>query len=294
MQLQITDSTVTARHIETFGQAMRRGRLTFAAALIAVLCQLSLSAQAADPVPEDLVFKADCDGSEQRYVQVLPEAFDAAKPHDVLIALHGHGSDRWQFVRDPRAECRSARDVARQHQMIYISPDYRAKTSWMGPKAEADLVQIIGILKKSHRIDRVFVTGGSMGGTGALTFAVLHPDLVAGVASMNGTANLLEYTQFQEAIQQSFGGTKAAIPDEYKRRSAEYWPERLTMPVAITTGGKDTLVPPESVERLAAILKLLDRQVLLIRRADTGHETNYEDGVAILEFVISHAKPAGK
>jgi hypothetical protein len=25
--------------------------------------------------------------------------------------------------------------------MIFVSPDYRAKTSWMGPKAEADMVQ---------------------------------------------------------------------------------------------------------------------------------------------------------
>jgi dipeptidyl aminopeptidase/acylaminoacyl peptidase len=162
----------------------------------------------------------------------------------------------------------------------------------MGPKAEADVVQIIAELRKKQRIERVFVTGGSMGGTSALTFAALHPDLVAGVASMNGTANLLEYTQFQDAISESFGGTKVAIPEEYKRRSAEYWPERLTMPVAITTGGKDTLVPPDSVERLARVLKLMDRPVTLIRRDMTGHETNYEDGVAILEYAVTHAKPA--
>ena len=244
----------------------------------------------AEPHTEDVAFKAESDSSEQRYVRVLPTGFEADKPHDVLIALHGHGSDRWQFVRDPRDECRSARDVATKHSMIYISPDYRARTSWMGPKAESDLVQIIAELKKQQRVSRVFLCGGSMGGTGALTFAALHPDLISGVASMNGTANLLEYTQFQEAIRESFGGTKIAIPDEYKKRSAEYWPERFTMPVGITTGGQDTLVPPQSVERLAAVLKLLDRQVLLIRREGTGHLTNYEDGTAILEFVIQYRK----
>lgn len=243
------------------------------------------------PPPEDIPFQADCDQTEQRFVQLLPADFQADQTHDLLIALHGHGSDRWQFVRDARDECRAARDVAAKHRMIYISPDYRAKTSWMGPKAEADVVQIIRDLKKRHRIGRVFITGGSMGGTAALTFAALHPDLIAGVASMNGTANLLEYAQFQDAISASFGGTKAAIPDEYKKRSAEYWPEKLTMPVGITTGGKDTLVPPHSVERLSAVLKQLDRKVLLIGRDAGGHQTNYEDGVAILEFVIEQAKP---
>lgn len=241
--------------------------------------------------PEDILFQAESDQTEQRFVQIMPADFQPDQTHDVLIALHGHGSDRWQFVRDTRDECRAARDVAAKHRMIYVSPDYRAKTSWMGPKAEADLVQIIRDLKKRHRVGRVFVTGGSMGGTAALTFSALHPDLIAGVASMNGTANLLEYANFQDAISASFGGGKTAIPDEYKKRSAEYWPERFTMPVGITTGGQDTLVPPQSVERLAGVLKLLNRQVLLIRRDSTGHQTNYEDGVAILEFVIQHAKP---
>jgi pimeloyl-ACP methyl ester carboxylesterase/N-formylglutamate amidohydrolase len=246
----------------------------------------------AEAVVEDVAFKAECDGSEQRYVQNLPAGFDAGQPHDVLIALHGHGSDRWQFVRDARDECRAARDVATKHGMIYISPDYRARTSWMGPKAEADVVQIIGKLKQKHRVSRVFVCGGSMGGTAALTFAALHPDLVAGVASMNGTANLLEYPNFQGAIAESFGGTKNAIPVEYKKRSAEYWPEQLTMPIAATLGGKDTLVPPHSVRRIASVLKLLGRDVLLLDRTEGGHATNYADATEILEFVIQKAKLA--
>lgn len=263
-----------------------RSATTFLACLAITAVSLGDS-----PQSEDVAFQAECDQTEQRFVQLLPADFRPDQTHDLLIALHGHGSDRWQFVRDARDECRAARDVAAKHRMIYVSPDYRAKTSWMGPKAEADVVQIIRDLKKRHRIGRVFMTGGSMGGTAALTFAALHPDLIAGVASMNGTANLLEYPNFQDAISASFGGTKAAIPDEYKKRSAEYWPERFTMPVSITTGGKDTLVPPQSVERLADVLKQLNRQVLLVRRDSTGHQTNYEDGVAILEFVIQQAKP---
>lgn len=62
-------------------------------------------------------------------------------------------------------------------------------------------------------------------------------------------------------------------------------------PEDITTGGQDSLVPPHSVERLAAVLRQLDREVLLIRRDSGGHQTDYEDAVAILEFVIQQAKP---
>ena len=126
----------------------------------------------------------------------------------------------------------------------------------------------------------------------ALKFDALHPNLVAGIASTNSMANLLEYTGFQDAIAESFGGTKAAIPDEYKKRSAEYWPERLKMPLAMTTGGNDTLVPPQSCQRLAGILKLLSCYLLLIHRENGGHATNLDESKAILEFMIQEAKPA--
>ena len=132
--------------------------------------------------------------------------------------------------------------------------------------------------------------GGSMGGTGCLTFAVLHPELVDGVASMNGTANLVEYGNFQDAMRESYGGTKSEVPDEYRSRSAEFFPERLTMPVGITAGGKDDIVPAASVMRLAGKLKAMGRNVLVVYREDGTHATDYEDATAILEFVIEKGK----
>ncbi len=234
----------------------------------------------------DVQFTAAVDGTVQSYVVGVPKGFDPVQEHDALIALHGHGSDRWQFAQDPRDECRGTRDFAVQHGMLFISPDYRAKTSWMGPKAEADLVQIIADIKKQYRVRRVFLCGGSMGASSALTFTALHPDLIHGVAAMNGTANHLEYNQFQDAIQESFGKTKQENPLEYKNRSAEYWPERFTMPVAFTAGGKDTLVPPHSVLRLADILTKLGRPPLMLFREEGGHSTTYEDAKAALEFLI--------
>ena len=226
--------------------------------------------------PRDISFVAAHDRSEQRYVLVLPEAYDSAQPHDLLICLHGHGSDRWQFVREERGEARAARAIAAQHSMILVSPDYRATTSWMGPAAEADLVQIIGELKKQHAIRRVVLSGGSMGATSALTFTALHPDLVDGVVALNGHANHLEYTNFQEAIQIAFGGTKEAIPEEYRKRSAEFFPERFTMPIAITAGGKDTTVPPDSVMRLGRAIQKHNPAVYLDFQETRGHETDYD------------------
>lgn len=237
----------------------------------------------------DVSFNATIDGTEQRYVELLPPSFEPTCAHDVVIALHGHGSDRWQFIKDNRGECKGVRDAAAKYGLIVVSPDYRAKTSWMGPKAEADVVQIITEVKKRHHVNRVFIAGGSMGGTSALTFAALHPDMIAGVCSLNGTANLVEYDKFQDAISASFGGSKAEVPDEYKKRSAEFWPDKFAMPIALTTGGKDTTVPPQSVLRLAGKLKQSKLKVLSIHREEGGHSTNYEDTMSAMEFVLKEA-----
>jgi dipeptidyl aminopeptidase/acylaminoacyl peptidase len=254
--------------------------------LMGLLLVAGSDSVSAETRTEDVTFVARCDRSTQHYVFMTPEGFQPDTTHHVLVALHGHGSDRWQFVNQPRDECRAARDAAAAHQMLFVAPDYRAKTSWMGPKAEADMVQIIENLKTRYRVGKVVLCGGSMGATATLTFAVLHPDLVDGVVAMNGTANLLEFDGFPEAIRESFGGSKTEIPEEYRRRSAEFWPERLKMPVALTAGGADRVVPAASMLRLAHRLEKLQPNVLLMYRRQGGHSTNYDDAKAAIEFVL--------
>lgn len=260
-------------------------RITLVACCAVVSILLASGVASASNV-EDRTFIADCDGTPQKYVTITPDGLQVDEPVGVLIALHGHGSDRWQFVRQDRGECRAARDVATANGMLLVSPDYRAKTSWMGPKAEADVLQIIGSIKKQFRVNHVILCGGSMGGTGALTFAALHPDLIDAVVSLNGTANLVEYDRFLDAIAASYGGTKEQVPDEYLKRSAEFFPQRFTMPIATTTGGVDSIVPPDSVLRLIEKLNGKNEHVLSLHRPEGGHSTTYDDSRRALEFVL--------
>ena len=232
-------------------------------------------------------FISDFDQSKQNFIEILPQAFDEHQSHHLIIALHGHGSDRWQYATWDRDECNAFRNFALQNEMIAVTPDYRGKTSWMNYAAERDIIQIIHSYKTNFRIEKVFIVGGSMGGTGALTFAALHPDLVDGVTAMNPLANHLEYNRFQDAIARSFGGWKEQIPEEYKKRSAEYWPECFIMPVAITVGLKDTIVPPKSILRFANVLKAIDKDVYLNVDSLGGHETNYEQAMNALMYMYN-------
>jgi len=270
-------------------------RISFLPALCSMILVISLTgvsqvAAQESTTPQDVMFKSKLDQTEQRYVVLLPPQFQKDVPHDLIIALHGHGSDRWQFVNDERGECKGARDAATERNAIFVSPDYRAKTSWMGPAATADMRQILDDLHGQYRIRNVLISGGSMGATSAMTFAALHPECIDGVVSLNGTANLVEYPNFGEAIAESYGGSRADKPEVYRERSAEFFPERLTMPFAATTGGKDTLVPPDSVLRLMEALKKQGSPALLNHRPDGGHDTNYSDTMAAFRFVFEQVE----
>ena len=251
-------------------------------------CALRLTSTSGHAL-QDLSFRASLDGTEQRYMAIEPPQ-RAADGMDVLICLHGHGSDRHQFAENARGECRAARDVASARGMLFISPDYRGRTSWMGPAAESDMLDLIAHLRHERSVRRVFLCGGSMGGTGALTFTARHPEAVSGVTAFNPLADHLSYTNFQSAIAASFGGDKKKAYTEYRSRSALYFPERFTMPVSITIGGRDRSVPPDSARALAKeIERLYPGKVYLDEVPGRGHETDYAASVKALNEMFARA-----
>lgn len=236
---------------------------------------------------QEVSFVAKCDETEQKYGILLPGNFEHDRRYDLFMMFHGMSGDRWQlFDLSHHGPSQAIFEVAEENGLIVVTPDYRID-QWMGPKGEADSLQIMVELKRKYRINKVFIAGGSMGGSAVLTLAVRHPYLFDGVVSINGTANYLEYENYQEYIQKGFGGTKAEVPLEYKNRSAEYWPERFIQPVGMVVGSDDTAVPPHSVARLANVLKKTNRKVMFISRDNIGHGARYEDTRTLLEFVLN-------
>jgi len=47
----------------------------------------------------DVIFVAELDKTVQKYVVLEPEGFRGSSKRTLLVALHGHGADRWRRLK---------------------------------------------------------------------------------------------------------------------------------------------------------------------------------------------------
>jgi len=179
-----------------------------------------------------------------------------------VVNLHGHGShgDQLYTRADVRRDWLSA---FRRRGLGVVTPNLR-DDAWMSPPAVADLSGLLEFARARHSAERFAFVSGSMGGTGALVYAALHPeDVAAAVAVCPATsiASLYAWCTRQEAsplqgeiaaaICAAYGGTPAEVPDVYRRHSCMAHTDRLTMPLYVAHGAADDMIPVGESRALA-------------------------------------------
>src|SRR5690349_1434944 len=159
--------------------------MVFPMELNRVLLSFVLLFPAAVPAQIQLhTFTSTADGSEQPYALYLPSAFDASRKYALLVSLHTEDSNERlnlrQVLGPPNRLGRPEREDAR---FIIACPYARGSMGYRG-LAEQDVYDMIGAIERSLPVDpdRVYLTGASMGGGGALWLAETQPDRWAAVA----------------------------------------------------------------------------------------------------------------
>lgn len=125
----------------------------------------------------------------------MPPAIEAGKPYPLVISLHGAGSNHRLNLRrvfglgnragESDAEATRYFPNFPDIDMIVASPLARGTLGYIGIP-EADVYAVLEDVKKRFLIDedRVYLTGLSMGGGGALYLALTQPDVWAAVAAV--------------------------------------------------------------------------------------------------------------
>lgn len=148
----------------------------------------ALGQPAASPPPgQDLrhSYFSDIDRTEQPYRIYVPTAYDGKRPFPLVIAMHGTGGTENGLFEDKRIPPNELKRVAEKYSVLMVCPLGRGTTEYRGI-GENDVFCVLADMQKRYRVDpeRIYLTGQSMGGTGAAYLALHHPDLFAASAPL--------------------------------------------------------------------------------------------------------------
>lgn len=183
---------------------------------------------------------------------------------NAIVYLHGSFSQADQIFT--RADVRDFwLSRIRQGNHPLLSANLR-DTAYMSPAATADLSDLLDFSRQYLGCERFVLLGGSGGASSAMAYAVLHPEKVDGVIAM-GMCDIVARLEFARrsdipilrqlatTVFAAYGGTPADKPELYQARSVLAHLDRLTMPVVLTMGEKDALIPVQETRKIAAAMQ---------------------------------------
>jgi pimeloyl-ACP methyl ester carboxylesterase len=228
-----------------------------------------------------LSFAASSDGSTRFYWLDEPDHFDGVTPSPLVIFLHGYGQDNTCYnTYYPGLET-----VFRGNGWLVACPECRhvGATSyhdWYTAPSRSDITDVINLLEQQFNIDRSHVDtiGTSMGGGGALQYAMFNPRVVASACDVMGVTNFTEFylwttnPDLHNSISAAFGGTPSQVPQVYKNESALGNEVRFaSIPVFLLHGDADAVVPVSNSRNLNKSLSQAGYVVKYDEVAGVGH-----------------------
>ncbi len=237
------------------------------------------------------------DGAEHAYWLELPQ-MEPGRKYPLILHFHGHGGGTPPNIANIQTEPFARfRELALEHGYILAAPAY-GRSSWMNASGRRIARDFLRFLVKHLPVDttRVYSTGVSMGGGGALTFAMFYPRRVAAVVDFMGVSDFARFYNagfYHDSLQRAFGGTPEEVPDVYREQSAALNAEKLAdVPVLIIHGDADRTVPVWNSRILHSVLKAAGGTVKYIEVPGGTHRNEIVQGLEeeILGFLGRYAK----
>jgi predicted esterase len=249
---------------------------TLACIVGALLTFVTVTAQRLPSGPQVLTLHSAIDDTEQPYGLYLPEGFDEARAYPLVVMLHGAGSNHrlalrrvFGFTNAPgETDVEASRTFPAwpPRPFIVATPLGRGTMGYQGV-AERDVLDVVADVRRRFRVDedRMYLTGLSMGGGGALWLGLSRPDMWAAIAPVcpappPGTGDLL--------------------------------PNALNVPVHLFQGGADPVVPASGTRALGERLREAGAAVEYTEYPGVAHDSwdpAYRDG-AIFDWFARHVR----
>jgi len=208
-------------------------------------------------------YRSPLDDSLQAYGVYVP-ATSPPSTAGYPAVLHGHGYG-WSVSSSFSSFTRRWAD---EHGWVMIHLNARGPNFYEGV-GDIETLNVVADAAARFGLDRdrIYMTGGSMGGSGALRHGLRHPDVFAAVMGVDG------WTDFREWHYHWYARTDCRdLIEEFRRPLLEaasplYWAERGRWgAIGHIVDGSDTVVLPENG------LRLRNRLVELATRAPEAYD----------------------
>jgi len=210
------------------------------------------------------------------YGLYVPTSYDPNRAYPLLIGLHGLGGDEWSFWQ---AENGLLARLAETHGYIVATPLGYNRTSPYGRTrlfpdpaqrrqfewSEKDVLNVLELVRKEYHIDdsRIYLMGHSMGGGGTWHLAAQYPHLWAAIAPIAPGFNI----------------------------SREEMQRLRHIPVLLTHGDQDVVVPVETSRRAVEMMKDLGMTYVYLEIPGGTHSSVLADAWnQMFAFFSEHKK----
>lgn len=220
-----------------------------------------------------------------RYQVYVPAEHSSASLWPVIVYLHGNGAQGRDGLRQTKG---ALADAIRQNRSsfpgVVVFPQAQPGIRWHVPEMEdlvmAELERTIGDFHGDR--SRVYLTGFSMGGSGAYRIACRWPQRFAALVAVAGRVEPgSNYTAEEVAIDRRTNPFVTA-PNPFAALALGI----KEIPVRIFHGAKDETVSVEQSRRLAQALKDVGANVSYTEYPDANHVEAAVEAFADTELIV--------
>ena len=211
-------------------------------------------------------YYSEIDGSLQGYALHVPDKYSENKAYPLVINLHGYDPSfsSWQeniflpiFMPHATAHGR----------YIVVNPFGRGNTMYQNI-GENDVLAVLAEVQRLYNIDvnRIYLTGGSMGGAGTWNIGLAYPDKFAALAPIMGPT---EFNFWNGPADGKILPVRKFINEQ--RSALSYAENSLHLPIFCNHGVQDDIVPIEQSRKMVKRLRELRYNIKYVEHPDAQH-----------------------
>ena len=211
-------------------------------------------------------YRSQIDDSVQGYGLFVPNEYTAGKPHPLIINLHGYDPSFSGWQDNPFLPVFMP-PATKNGRYIVASPFGRGN-AFYEDMGEQDVLQVLREVQRLYSIDpdRIYLTGGSMGGWGAWNIGLRCPDMFAALAPVMGPTEFGFWT-----------GPEPRWPCALRRfildkhGALALAENSLNLPLFCNHGALDDIVPVAQSRKMVERLKRSGKDIRYVEHPQAKH-----------------------